>query len=105
MKSFLFSICVAGCIVLPSNVFAHPEGGLHHGRRAEMMKKGLGLTDEQAKQVRDIFQSTHGRCIDKPEAERADCREKLRTERRQQLAQVLSPEQMQKLQELKEKRR
>lgn len=94
---------------------AHPHGDGHRGAPAERLAAELGLDDAQKAEVQRIFESHRARRQAEREAFEASgqrmTREEMKAKRaehmaelRQELSAVLTPEQLTKFDELKEKR-
>lgn len=97
-------LCVG---LLASNALAQPGEGMLDFKVARMQEK-LGLSDEQANKVYEIFTQLHEKdsCRElKTFSERRDCRDKKRGEVDAQLATVLNKEQQEKFAEFHKDRK
>ena len=95
------ALAVAGLVALGGTALANDKSRGHehgsHGSRVERLATELGLDDAQKAEVQRIFGQEHAR----REAEH----EKRHAELRQQLSSVLSPEQLQKFDQLMQQRK
>ena len=112
MKSKYVRLAIVASLVIVSSVgivraeenVPSAHGGQHP--RLEKMKTELGLSDEQAEKVKDIFQQNRGKCQSvTDEDEQQLCRFKNRQAMKKELKGILSESQLTKLEEMKNQRR
>ena len=105
-KTVISSIALA--LTLSAGAFAmhHEDGerGPGDGKRLEKMAQHLDLSDEQKSQVAQIMKAQGEKRKAMMEAHKAQ-RDAMQADMRSQLSGVLTPEQMQKLDNMREERR
>ena len=93
MKTTLLGLALGICLT-PVAIQASPKHGDHHHQHMlERMDKELDLTDEQRKEVKDLFQSHHAKF------------KALREETHARLENILDDEQQLKLETIKAERK
>lgn len=104
-KTVISSIALA--LTMSAGAFAmhHEDGerGLGDGKRLEKMAQQLDLNDEQKSQVAQIMKAQGEKRKAMMEAHKAQ-RDAMQADMRSQLSGVLTPEQMQKLDNMREER-
>ncbi len=107
-KRSLHSLLAAGTLVgvlgFSEVVMATPSHG-QPGKRIEMLKEKLNLSDEQANKIAEIVAQGRGECRSYEErAERRSCWKRSAESKRDQIKALLSPEQQAQFAELRAKR-
>ena len=109
MKSLgiLNSLVFAACMSLAPAAHAdEPHGVEPHGRRLELIKEKLNLTDDQAGKIREIFVSRRGKCAQQTDPDSARlCRRENWQDGKQEIDAILTPQQREKFQQFREERR
>lgn len=99
----LASCLFVGVIGSAEVAVAKPHG--QPGKRIEMLKEKLNLSDEQANRIAEIVAESRGECqLRETRTERRSCWKRMAESKREQIAEILSPEQQAKFAELRAKR-
>ncbi len=103
IRSLLAAFTLIGAIGTADVAMARPHRD--PGKRIEMLKEKLNLSDEQANSIAQIIAEGHGECRGyQGRMERRGCWKRAAKSKRDQIAAVLSPEQQAKFAELRARR-
>lgn len=104
LHSLIAAFAFIGVIGAADVAMAKPLHG-HPGKRIEMLKEKLHLSDGQANKIAEIIAEGRGECRAKEErAARRRCWKNAAESKQEQIAAILSPEQQAQFAELRAKR-